>query len=65
MKKYIYVIYDCLNFDVWEIFDSKKDALKKYNSHYNGFTNIRCYPYNIKFIPLWIRTSECYIRKYA
>lgn len=49
-KKFVYVIFDNVTGEVWEVFLSEDECVSKYKSHYEGFLNIDWMAINIDFV---------------
>ena len=54
MNRFVYIIYDTINGEIWEIHMTEDDCVRSYNEKYEGFKNIDWMGYNLSF---WLKEN--------
>ena len=52
--KFVYIIYDTINKEIWETYFTEEECVTAYNEKYNGFVNIDWMGYNLSF---WLKEN--------
>lgn len=54
MSRFVYIIYDVVNGEICEIYETEEDCVNAYIEKYDGYKNIDWMGYNLSF---WLKTN--------